>query len=223
MLIGYTADEPQIRIFGQGGKVANLTLVTNERQRNNETGAFDDVAEWHRLVFWNRSADIVEQFVHKGTQIYAEGKIRTRSYTDKTGVKRYSTEIICDQVILLSSRRDSYNQEVSHESFVDGYNQTPSQIQPRHQHPQDINNDIGVSQIQMIKQQISETPWPQAPSSQPNKTSWSSASTSMPTQSNWNAQNSIESNDAAITGNQMNGGQKYPMNEVGGGDDDIPF
>lgn len=109
MLIGYTADEPQIRNF-PNSKVANLTVVTNDRQKNSETGVYEEVPEWHRVSLWFRNADIVEQYVHKGTQVYIEGKIRTRSYTDNTGVKRYSTEIIGDQIILLSSRRDQYNQ-----------------------------------------------------------------------------------------------------------------
>lgn len=109
MLIGYTADEPQIRNF-PNSKVANLTVVTNESQKNNETGVYESVPEWHRVSLWYRNADVVEQYVHKGTQVYIEGKIRTRSYTDKTGVKRYSTEIVGDQIILLSSRRDQYNQ-----------------------------------------------------------------------------------------------------------------
>lgn len=108
MLIGYTADEPQIRNF-PNSKVANITVVTNESQKNNETGVYESVPEWHRVSLWYRNADVVEQYVHKGTQVYIEGKIRTRSYTDKTGVKRYSTEIVGDQIILLSSRRD-YNQ-----------------------------------------------------------------------------------------------------------------
>ena len=112
MLIGYTADEPQIRNF-PNSKVANLTVVTNDRQKNSETGVYEEVPEWHRVSLWFRNADIVEQYVHKGTQVYIEGKIRTRSYTDNTGVKRYSTEIIGDQIILLSSRRDQYNPPVS--------------------------------------------------------------------------------------------------------------
>ena len=107
MLIGYTADVPQIRNF-PNSKVANITVVTNESQKNNETGVYESVPEWHRVSLWYRNADVVEQYVHKGTQVYIEGKIRTRSYTDKTGVKRYSTEIVGDQIILLSSRRDQY-------------------------------------------------------------------------------------------------------------------
>lgn len=105
-LIGYIADEPVVRTTNSGGKVANVTLVTNERVKNLATNTWDEVPEWHRLVFWNRNADAVESFIHKGSRIYAEGRLKTSSYVDKTGVKRYTTEIICENMIMLDSRRD---------------------------------------------------------------------------------------------------------------------
>lgn len=131
MLIGYTADEPQIRNF-PNSKVANLTVVTNDRQKNNETGVYEDVPEWHRVSLWFRNAEVVEQYVHKGTQVYIEGKIRTRSYTDKTGVKRYSTEIVGDQIILLSSRRDPYSTPIEYQDTprLAGYATTVNQPGP---------------------------------------------------------------------------------------------
>lgn len=107
MLIGYIADEPVIRSTNNGGKVANVTLVTNERVKNQATNDWGDVPEWHRVVFWNRNADTVESFIHKGSRLYVEGHLKTSSYVDKTGVKRYSTEIVCDNMIMLDSRRDS--------------------------------------------------------------------------------------------------------------------
>ena len=131
MLIGYTADEPQIRNF-PNSKVANITVVTNESQKNNETGVYESVPEWHRVSLWYRNADVVEQYVHKGTQVYIEGKIRTRSYTDKTGVKRYSTEIVGDQIILLSSRRDPYSTPIEYQDTprLAGYATTVNQPGP---------------------------------------------------------------------------------------------
>ena len=131
MLIGYTADEPQIRNF-PNSKVANITVVTNESQKNNETGVYEDVPEWHRVSLWFRNAEVVEQYVHKGTQVYIEGKIRTRSYTDKTGVKRYSTEIVGDQIILLSSRRDQYPTPIDYQDTprLAGYATTVNQPGP---------------------------------------------------------------------------------------------
>lgn len=107
MLIGYIADEPTVRAFSTGNKVANLTLVTNEFSRNAETGQSEEIPEWHRLSCWGKIADIVESYVHKGSRVYAEGRLRTRSYTDKNGIKRYTTEINVDNMILLDSRRDA--------------------------------------------------------------------------------------------------------------------
>lgn len=106
-LFGYTADEPTIRTFGQNSKVANITVVTNESMRNTQTGQWEDVAEWHRVVAWGRLADVVANYVHKGQRLYVEGRLRTHSYTDNTGIKRRSTEIIANDLIFGDSRRDS--------------------------------------------------------------------------------------------------------------------
>ena len=103
ILIGYTADEPVVRAFDNGGKVANVTVVTNENVRHQD-GNYEEIPEWNRIVFWNNLANIVETYVHKGMRLYVEGKLRTRSYTDKTGVKRYTTEIYADNMIMLDSR-----------------------------------------------------------------------------------------------------------------------
>ena len=116
ILIGYTADEPVIRTFDNGGKVANVTVVTNEFVRHQD-GTSEEIPEWNRIVFWNSTANIVETYVHKGMRLYVEGKLRTRSYTDKTGAKRYTTEIYADNMIMLDSR----NADASRD-FGDGSN-----------------------------------------------------------------------------------------------------
>ena len=105
-LIGYTSEDPTTRTFESGNKQSSVTLVTNESVRNRETGTYDDVPEWHRLVFWGSIADTVQNYVRKGTRMYVEGRLKTRSYTDKNNVKRYTTEIIGEQMILLDGRRD---------------------------------------------------------------------------------------------------------------------
>lgn len=104
-IIGYVGDEPTVRTFSNN-MVANFSVVTNETARNSETGAFDEVAEWHRIVAWGRLAELAQKYIHKGTQVYLDGRIRSRSYTDKNGIKRYTTEILSDNIILLGSRRD---------------------------------------------------------------------------------------------------------------------
>lgn len=106
LLIGYIADEPTVHNFSTGSKLARVTLVTNEFSRNGDANGNNEVPEWHHLVFWNNMADTVERYVHKGSRLYAEGRIKTRSYTDKEGMQRYATEIVVSNMIMLDSRRD---------------------------------------------------------------------------------------------------------------------
>lgn len=103
-LLGYIADEPVIRPVGNDNKVANVTLVTNENTRNSQTGQWEEIPEWHRVVAWGRLADVIGNYVHKGSKLYVEGRLRTQSYTDNSGIKRKSTEIIASEIIFGDSR-----------------------------------------------------------------------------------------------------------------------
>lgn len=105
-MIGYIADEPTMHNFSSGSKVAHATLVTNEYGRNQETGQREEVPEWHRVSFWGNLADTVETYVHKGSRLYCEGRLKTRNYTDKEGISRYITEIMVTNMIMLDNRRD---------------------------------------------------------------------------------------------------------------------
>ncbi|MBO6258282.1 MAG: single-stranded DNA-binding protein [Succinivibrio sp.] len=107
ILIGNLGDEPTMRSSQSGIPVANFSMVTNDVRRNPQTGETTEYAEWHRIVMWNKLAEIAGQYLHKGSRVYIEGKLRTRSYTDKTGVKRMVTEISADEMLMLDSRRDS--------------------------------------------------------------------------------------------------------------------
>lgn len=93
ILIGNLAAEPEFRILNNGSNsVATVSLATNESYKD-ANGQVQERAEWHRLVFWGRLAEIARDYLHKGSQIYVEGKIRTRSYDDQNGDKKYITEI----------------------------------------------------------------------------------------------------------------------------------
>lgn len=111
MLIGNVGRDPEVRYLegnnpgGQGRKVATFTLATSERFRD-RSGETRENTEWHNIVAWGQPADVCERFVRKGTQLYIEGRLRTRSWTDQTGNKRYTTEINVDTLQLLG-RRDS--------------------------------------------------------------------------------------------------------------------
>ena len=110
MLIGNVGRDPEVRYLdgnAQGGtKVATFTLATSERYRD-RNGELRENTEWHNIVAWRANADVAERFVHKGTQLYIEGKLRTRSYTDQAGVKKYTTEIQVDTLQLLGRREES--------------------------------------------------------------------------------------------------------------------
>ena len=109
MLIGNVGRDPEVRYLdGQNGnaKVATFTLATTERYRD-RNGETRENTEWHNIVAWRNTADVVEKFVKKGTQVYIEGRIRTRSWDDQTGNKRYTTEIIADTLQLLGRKTDN--------------------------------------------------------------------------------------------------------------------
>lgn len=116
ILIGNLGDEPSFRTTNSGTAVVNISMVTNEMRRNIETGQQTELAEWHRVVMWGKLAEIAHQWLHKGSQIYIEGKLRTRSYTDKQNIKRTITEIVADEMQMLGSKNsaaqasDSYDQ-----------------------------------------------------------------------------------------------------------------
>ena len=98
ILIGNLGDEPVFRTTGSGTAVANVSMVTNEVRRNAESGQMTEIAEWHRVVLWGRLAEIAQKWLHKGSLVYVEGKLRTRSFTDKQNVKKSVTEIVADEL-----------------------------------------------------------------------------------------------------------------------------
>ena len=109
MLIGNVGRDPEVRYLdGNSGnaKVATFTLATTERYRD-RNGETRENTEWHNIVAWRGNADVCERFVKKGTQLFIEGRIRTRSWDDQTGNKRYTTEIIADNLQLLGKKSDN--------------------------------------------------------------------------------------------------------------------
>ena len=110
LLIGNVGRDPEVRYLDQGSaqggqstKVATFTLATTDRYRD-RSGELRENTEWHNLVLWRQLADLAEKFIRKGSQIYVEGRIRTRSYNDQQGQKKFMTEIVADNVQLLGRR-----------------------------------------------------------------------------------------------------------------------
>src|SRR6201993_429392 len=106
ILVGNVGKEPEIRATGGGMMIANFSLATTDRAKD-ATGNWTDKTEWHNLVAFQRTAEIVRDYVKKGSKLYIEGKIQTRSWDDKnSGQKRYRTEILVNDLVLLSGRDD---------------------------------------------------------------------------------------------------------------------
>ncbi len=110
ILVGNVGADPEVRSLESGVKVARLRLATTERifdRQNNETR---ELTEWHTVTLWRGLADVVDRYVRKGSQLYIEGAIRTREWTDKDNQKRYSTEIVANDMRLLGRRSDNMQQ-----------------------------------------------------------------------------------------------------------------
>ena len=99
-LIGHVGQEPEIKTFDGGKKVANITIATNDYYINDK-GEKIEQTEWHRVTAWGKVADIIEKYVEKGKEVAIEGKLTHRSYDDKDGVKRYITEVVVNDILLL--------------------------------------------------------------------------------------------------------------------------
>jgi single-strand DNA-binding protein len=99
-LIGHAGNDPEIKNLDGGKKVANLTIATNDTYKN-EKGEKVEQTEWHKVVAWGKTAEIIEKYVTKGKEIAIEGKLTHRSYEDKNGEKRYITEVVANDILLL--------------------------------------------------------------------------------------------------------------------------
>ena len=132
MLIGNVGRDPEVRYLdGNSGqaKVATFTLATTERYRD-RNGEVRENTEWHNIVAWRSTADVVEKFVKKGTQVYIEGRLRTRSWDDQTGNKRYTTEIIADNLQLLGKKSDNAGGQGGYQQSAQPAFQQPG-VQPQ--------------------------------------------------------------------------------------------
>jgi single-strand DNA-binding protein len=105
ILIGNLGKDPEVKYTPQGTPVAKFSLATNERWKD-KNGEWQDRTEWHNIVAWQRLAEIVGEYVKKGQKLYIEGRIQTRSWDDKDGQKKYMTEIVANDLVLLSGRGD---------------------------------------------------------------------------------------------------------------------
>ena len=123
ILIGNLGRDPDVQSLDNSVKRATFTLATTEISRDKE-GHEVQHTEWHNIVLWRGLAEVAENYLRKGSQVYVEGRLRTRSFEGKDGVKRYTTEVQADNLIMVGGRRDS---DSSNGSFVPSHHAAPAQ------------------------------------------------------------------------------------------------
>ena len=104
ILIGNLGRDPEMRTFPDGGTLCNVTLATTRSWKDKNSGDKVEETEWHRIVFRDRLAEIAGEYLKKGKQVYIEGRLKTRKYTDKDGVEKYATEVVATDMTMLGSR-----------------------------------------------------------------------------------------------------------------------
>ena len=105
IVIGNLGKDPEVRYMPSGSAICNITVATTRQWKNKESGDKMEETEWHRISFFDRQAEIAGEYLKKGSSVYVEGRLKTRKWTDKEGVERYTTEIIADVMQLLGARQ----------------------------------------------------------------------------------------------------------------------
>ncbi|MBO6752564.1 MULTISPECIES: single-stranded DNA-binding protein [Spongiibacter] len=132
ILVGNLGQDPETRYMPSGGAVTNVTLATSESWKDKQTGQPQERTEWHRVVFFNRLAEIAGEYLKKGSKVYVEGSLRTRKWQDQSGQDRYTTEIVAAEMQMLDSRGGG---SMGGGYGDDSYNQAPAPQQQRRQAP----------------------------------------------------------------------------------------
>lgn len=105
IIVGNLGRDPETRYMPSGDAMTNIAVATTDKWKDKATGEQKEATEWHRIAFFGKLAEIAGQYLKKGSQVYVEGKLRTRKWTDKDGIEKYSTEIIADSMQMLGSRQ----------------------------------------------------------------------------------------------------------------------
>ena len=142
ILVGNLGNDPDVRTMPNGDAVAKISVATSESWNDKSTGERKEVTEWHSIVFYRRQAEVVGEYLHKGSKVYVEGRFRPRKWQDQNGQDRYTTEIIGDVLQMLDSRQSGDNQDKpsTNNAYANAKNGTK---QPQTQQgADDLNDDI---------------------------------------------------------------------------------
>ncbi|MAD91381.1 MAG: single-stranded DNA-binding protein [Gammaproteobacteria bacterium] len=147
IIVGNVGGDPETRYMPSGAAVTNLTIATNESWKDKATGERKERTEWHRVAMFNRLAEIAAEYLRKGSQVFIEGKLRTRKWQDKNGQDRYTTEIIADEMQMLGGRTGSGSNAFSHDQQSEASSNVESQAQDNMSSsvepgPDDFDDDI---------------------------------------------------------------------------------
>jgi single-strand DNA-binding protein len=102
-LVGHLGNDPEIKTVGNNKKLAKFSIATNDSYKNDK-GEKVEETQWHNLILWDKTAGIAEKYLHKGSEVTVEGKLTTRSYTDKEGIKRYTTEVVVNELLMMGKK-----------------------------------------------------------------------------------------------------------------------
>lgn len=125
ILVGTLGRDPETRHMPNGNAVTNISLATSESWKDKQSGEKQERTEWHRVSMFGRLAEIAAEYLRKGSQVYIEGKLRTRKWQDKEGKGRYTTEIIADEMQMLGGKRQSSEPSAQAESAPDFDDEIP--------------------------------------------------------------------------------------------------
>lgn len=140
ILIGNLGADPEVRYMPSGGAVATVSLATSEAWKDKQTNEAQERTEWHRVVFFNRLAEIAGEYLRKGAKVYIEGRIQTRKWQDKNGQERYTTEIIANEMQMLDSRGAGGG--ANFESQPSSFQNAPSSHESMPQTMSEFNDDV---------------------------------------------------------------------------------
>lgn len=127
-IIGHLGADPELRYTATGTAVATFNVATNYNIKSPDSGEWQEKTEWHRVVAWERNAEVAGEYLRKGSKVYVEGRLQTRSWNDKDGLKRYTTEIVVRDLILLDTRGETASQGhyPPHPADADDVSQAPT-------------------------------------------------------------------------------------------------
>jgi single-strand DNA-binding protein len=135
IIVGNLGRDPEIRYMPSGDAIANIAVATSYKSKDRNTGEQKELTEWHRISFFGRLAEIVGQYLKKGSSVYVEGRLQTRKYTDKDGVERYATDIIAENMQMLGGRQGMGGGSDMDMDSGGGYDAPPSRPAPRQAPP----------------------------------------------------------------------------------------